>query len=242
MSTPTTPQPMSTAARQIHASSRAIVSLTLGLTGLAMGASFTLSFHAQAAVGQAIGLTDGLQFALPAATDLWILSALLTLSVLRARGQGEGVAKTGRARFGPGQQALQRLSLIGWTVASVGINVGHALAVYRGTDAVGLAAVSGVAILFPLGVLAGSEAVLALTLSPVDAPAVARAKTTLVNARIPVASATTARRSPQDPDLDAVIAAALTAPAASLRGVAGDLGTTVYRVRSVKSRLVPTGA
>jgi hypothetical protein len=236
------PQPMSPPARQIHASSRAIVSLTLGLTGLAMGASFTLSFHAQAAVGQGIGLADGLQFALPIATDLWILSALLTLSILRARGQGEGEVKTGRARFRLGQQALQRLSLIGWTVASVGINVGHAMAAYRGTDAVGLAAVSGVAILFPLGVLAGSEAVLALTLSPVEAPAVARAKTTLVNARIPVAPANTARRSSQDQDLDTVIAAALAAPAASLRGVAGQLDVSIHRVRTVRSRMLPRAA
>lgn len=240
MTAPAAPQPLSQSARQVSATSHAFVGLTLGLTALAACASFALSFHAQAAVGELIGLSGGLEFVLPVATDLWIVCALLTLAVLRARGQGGAVSGSGWARLRFSGQAVQRVSLVGWTLASIGLNIGHALTTYRGSDALGLMAVAGVAALFPLGVLVGSEGVLSLVLRPSEAPAVARAKTTLVNAGTPVA--VKASQSASEQDVDAVIAAALSKPAASIRGVAGEVGVSVYRVRSVKTRLAPTPA
>jgi hypothetical protein len=101
-----------------------------------------------------------------------------------------------------------------------------------------------VALLFPLGVLAGAEAVFALLVLAPEEAALAQAKTSLINAGLAVAVPTSGReRSVVDRATDVRIADQLTSnPAASLRVVAADLGVTVHRVRTVRSALVPTGA
>ena len=227
-------------ARQFSARSHAFVTLTVGITMLAMTASFALSFNAQVAIAALIGLAGWMQFLLPVGVDSFILVSALSLAVLREREGIPALQPNGRRLpFLRTSQGRQWSLLWAWTGASVGLNVWHGLdSVPAGSSVVVMVGVAVVSLLLPAGVLTATESLLKLLVAETnDSAELAHAKTRLINQGAPVAAQPGAKpRSVAAQDLDlrirAEIALADTPP--TLRALAAKFEVSEARVRAAR--------
>ena len=230
-------------ARQIDAASRAFVGTTLSLTAVAIAASFVMSFHAQAAIGAALGLPAYLQYVMAVTVDLWVAVSILSLATSRARGQGTRVPTTGIRRLVPGGQQIQQASIWAWTAASIALNITYALSTYDGSSLPMTVGAALVGAAFPVGIVVGSHTIQALLVAPPEEAPAAAARTRLANAGVPLAAVAHSGRSVRDQADDLRIADALTSNGSpSLRGVATQLGVSVHRVRTVRAALAAPAA
>ena len=153
-------------ARQFSARSHGFVALTVGITLLAMTASFALSFNAQVAIAALIGLQGWMRFLLPVGVDSFILVSALSLAGLREREGVPGLLPSGKRRpWWTLAQGRQWGLLWAWTAASVGLNAWRGLdSVPAGSSTVVVVGVAVVSVLFPAGVLTATESLLKVAL------------------------------------------------------------------------------
>lgn len=227
-------------ARQFSARSHAFVTLTVGVTVLAMSASFALSFNAQVAIAAIIGLHGWMQFLLPVGVDSYVLVSGLSLAVLREREGIPGLLANGkRPPFWRTSQGRQWSLLSAWSLCSVALNIWHGLdSVPAGASAVVVVGVAVVSILFPAGVLTSTESLLKLLIQETtDSAELAQAKTRLYNLGVPTAAPVGAKpRSVAAQDLDLRIKAefALADSPPTLKSLAAKFEVSEARVRAAR--------
>lgn len=228
------------AARQFSARSQGFIALTVTITVIAMSASFALSFNAQTAIAQTIGLTGWMRFLLPIGVDAFILVSALNLTVLREREGVPGLLPNGRRQpgFRTGQ-GRQWMLLCAWSGASIGINIYHGVSVVpAGSSAAVMVGVAVVSILFPAGVLTATEGLLKLLVSETtDSAELAQSKTRLINLGAPVAAQPGAKPvsvAAQDLDLRIRAEIALADETPSLRALAEKFGVSQGRIKAAR--------
>lgn len=216
-------------AKQFSARAKGFINIVAGFTILAMVASFALSFHAQLAVGAALHLPVWLQWTLPLATDIFILSSLGTSLVLHEKGS--------RAARG------QLWAMACWTAVSIGLNVFGAFLQTAGEPEAVRWALLAISVIFPLGVLTSSHGLTKLLVSETTESQEVRAtRTKLENHGLPVVVAAGSKpRSLKEQETDRAIVEALSFSLddepVSQKELSAKLGVPVSRIARVKKEL-----